>query len=262
MNKNNPIKIIFTDLDWTLFDHNQLKYIESGLSALEEARKKGIKVIICTARCYSSLTRVDAFKMIPHDGYICSGGGVAIAEGEYLYRHHLDNKMVKTLLKEFKKRKLVAQLISYNQAFLNAPENDIARVYYDNWLEYRPVVKPYKDEEITSILLFAKVGEEEFLKKYPVDTFRFFEYGLDITDVPFRKNEGVKAVLDYYGFSKDEAVAIGDDLADIDMFNEVKYSVAMGNGREEIKDKTYLVTDRIDSDGFKKALVKLGVIDE
>ena len=261
MSKNN-IKIIFTDLDWTLFDHNQLKYIESGLSSLAKAREKGIKVIICTARCYSSMTRVDAFNSIPHDGYICSGGGLAKAGDTYVYRHHLSNDMVKTLLDEFDRRDMVAQLISYNDAFLNKEENDISKIYYDNWLEYRPSVRPYNNEEVTSILLFAKENEESFLKDYPVHVFRFFEYGLDITDRPFTKSEGVKAILDYYGFKKEEAMALGDDIADIEMFNEVKYGVALGNGKQELKDKAYLVTDDIASDGVKKALIKLGVIDE
>lgn len=261
MNKSN-IKIIFTDLDWTLFDHNQLKYIDSGLRSLQKARDNGVKVIICTARCYSSMTRVDALNTIPHDGYICSGGGVAIAEGHYIYRHHLDNKLVRALLDEFAKRNMVAQLISYNGAFLNKEENDISKIYYDNWLEYRPSVKQYNDEEVTSILLFAKEGDEKFLSKYPVYVYRFFEYGLDITDRPFIKSEGVKAILDYYGFSKDEAAAFGDDIADIEMFNEVKYGVAVGNAKDELKSQAYLVTDHIADDGLEKALIKLGVIDE
>lgn len=260
--QNKNIKIIFTDLDWTLFDHNKLDYISSALEALRKARENGVKVIICTARCYSSMTIVDAFNKIPHDGYICSGGGVAKVGGKYLYRHHLDNSLVKILLNEFDQRNMVAQLISYNQAFLNKEENDISKIYYDNWLEYRPKVKPYNNEEITSILLFAKEKEEEFLKDYPVHIFRFFEYGLDITNVPFKKSEGVKAVLDYYNFTKEEAMAIGDDVADLDMFNEVKYSVAMGNAKEEIKEKCYYITNPINEDGFKNALVALGVIDE
>ncbi len=255
------IKIIFTDLDWTLFDHNQLKYIESGLKALEKARENGVKVIICTARCYSSMTRVDAFNMIPHDGYICSGGGVAYADNQYIYRHHLDNEMVKTLIKEFKDRNMVSQLIGYNQAFLTDEENDIAKIYYDNWLEYRPTVKEYDDEEITSILLFAREGEEEFLKNYPVTTFRFFEFGLDIIPCPYIKSEGVRAILDHYGFKKEEAAAFGDDIADIEMFNEVKYGVALGNGKQELKDIAYLVTDHLADNGLEHALKKLKVIE-
>ncbi|MCR4879346.1 MAG: HAD family hydrolase [Bacilli bacterium] len=260
MNKSD-IKIIFTDLDWTLFDHNQLKYIDSGLQALQKARENGVKVIICTARCYSSMTRVDAFKKIPHDGYICSGGGVAYADNQYIYRHHLDNEMVKTLIQEFKKRNMVSQLISYNQAFLTDEENDIAKIYYDNWLEYRPTVKEYNEEEITSILLFAKEGEEEFLKNYPVTTFRFFEFGLDIIPCPYIKSEGVKAILNHYGFKKEEAAAFGDDIADIEMFNEVKYGVALGNGKQELKDKAYLVTDHLADNGLEHALKKLKVIE-
>lgn len=259
MNRSN-IKIIFTDLDWTLFDHNKLAFKESGLLALQKARENGVKVIICTARCYSSMQRVDAVNVIPNDGYICSGGGLAYASGHYIYRHHLDNDLVLKLIEEFKKRNQVCQFISYNDAFLNKEEDAISKIYYDNWLECRPKPRPFNNEEITSILVFCREGEEEYLKNYPVHVYRFFEYGIDITNVPFVKSEGVKAVLDYYGFTKEEAAAFGDDIADIDMFNEVKYGVAMGNGKQELKDKAYMVTDDIDDDGLYKALKRLEVI--
>ena len=102
-NKSN-IKIIFTDLDWTLFNHEKVDYEESGLKALEEARKNGVKVIICTSRSYVSLLRVDAFNKIPHDGYICSNGAIAFAEGNYIYRHFIDNETVKKVLKGIEER--------------------------------------------------------------------------------------------------------------------------------------------------------------
>ena len=108
----------------------------------------------------------------------------------------------------------------------------------------------------------AKEGDEKFLEKYPVHIFRFCEFGLDITDRPFTKSEGVRAILEYYGYNKDEAMALGDDIADIEMFNEVKYGVAVGNAKQELKDIAYLVTDHLAEDGVKKALIKLGVIDE
>ena len=254
------IKIIFTDLDWTLFDHEKVAYKESGLKALEEARKNGVKVIICTARSYVSLVKVDAFNKIPHDGYICSNGAIAKAENDYIYRHSIDNALVKVVLKEMKERGLVGQINSYDHAFLTGEETAPAKDFYDHWLEYRPTPKEYEDEEVTSIILFAYPHEEDFLLKHNLTLFRFCDIALDINSCPHVKSEGVAKVLEYYGFSKDEAVAIGDDYADIEMFKEVKYSIAMGNGRDEVKEAAYLVTDHIDEDGLRNGLKKLNII--
>ena len=260
MNKNN-IKIIFTDLDWTLFDHDKVDYVPSALNALEEARENGVKVIICTSRSYVSLLRVDAFNRIPHDGYICSNGAVAKVENEYIYHHSIKKEYIEQILKDLKERHLVGQFNSLDHAFLNDEETPLAKAFYDTWLEYRPKVKEYEGEEITSIILFSHPGEEDFLKeKYGLTLFRFCDIALDVNSVPHVKSEGVSKVLDYYGFSKEEAMAIGDDIADIAMFKEVKYGVAMGNGKEEVKEAAYFVTKDIKEDGYHHALKELGII--
>ena len=258
-NKSN-IKIIFTDLDWTLFDHDYISYIPSALEALEKARKNGVKVIICTSRSWASLTRVDAFNKIPHDGYISSNGAIAYAENSYIYRHSISPRIMEQILVEFDKRGIVGQINSYDKAFLNAPESPLAKAFYDTWLEYRPTPKKYEGEEVTSIILFCKPHEEDFLLDYGLTLFRFCDIALDVNSRPHVKSEGVSKVLEFYGFKKEEAMAIGDDIADIAMFKEVKYGVAMGNAKEEVKSAAYLVTDDIKRDGFQKALEKLGII--
>ena len=260
MKNKNGIKIIFTDLDWTLFDHEKVAYNPSGLEALRKARENGIKVIICTSRSYVSLLRVDAFNLIPHDGYICSNGAVAKVDDTYIYRYSISEDKVRFILTGMKERGLVGQVNSYDRAFLTGEETPLAKDFYDHWLEYRPTPKEYEGEEVTSIIMFASPGEEDFLKDQDLVLFRFCDIALDVNSRPHVKSDGVSKVLEYYGFSKDEAVAIGDDYADIEMFKEVKYSIAMGNGREEVKNAAYLVADRIDNDGLAKALEELDII--
>lgn len=260
MKNKNGIKIIFTDLDWTLFNHDKVDYEQSGLKALEEARKNGIKVIICTSRSYVSLLKVDAFNLIPHDGYICSNGAIARAEGKYIYRHFIEQETALKVLEEIKERGLVGQVNSYESAYLTGEETAPAKDFYEHWLEYHPSIKEYEGEEVTSIILFAYPHEEDFLEKYNLTLFRFCDIALDINSRPHVKSEGVSKVLDFYGFKKEEAVAIGDDIADIEMFKEVKYSIAMGNGKEEVKNAAYLVADHIANDGLMKALKELDVI--
>ena len=166
------------------------------------------------------------------------------------------------LLDEFKARNYVAQITCQRKAYLSKPEDDMSKIYYDNWLECRPTPKEYEDEEVTSMLLFLKEGDESFLSSYNVTIHRFFEFGIDITPFPYLKKEGVEAVLSHYGYSKDNAAAFGDDIADIDMFNAVTYSVAMGNGKPEAKEAAYMVTEPLYEDGLLKALIRLGVLDE
>ena len=257
---NDKIKIIFVDIDWTLFDHNILKYHQSGLDALEKARRNGVKVIICSARCYSSFTHVKALDVIPHDGYICSCGGIAYAEGEYVYRQRIETELAKTFIDRASKLNYELQIIGPTYSFLTMPENDLATEYYKFWYEYHPSVKAYEGEEVTSIVLFCRGNEEDQFRDLPLHFYRFYDSGVDVTQAPYIKSTGIKAILNYYGFSKEDAMAIGDDIADIEMFNEVGTSIAMGNGKDEAKAVATYVTDNIDSDGLEKGLKYFNII--
>ena len=114
---NSDIKIVFTDLDWTLFDHNILDYQKSAIKTIKKLRKRGIKVILNTARCYSSLLTVDAFNKIPHDGYICSNGGIAFVDNKYLYKESLSPDLVKDIIDFANKENYLLQLISKLDSF-------------------------------------------------------------------------------------------------------------------------------------------------
>lgn len=259
MNSSN-IKILFVDIDWTLFDHNTLTYPASGLKALEKARENGVKIIICSARHYMSFFHLDALNKIPHDGYICSGGGIAYADGKYIYRQSIEKGLAKDFIERATRLNYELQIIGPDYSYLTMPENDLAKGYYQYWYEYHPPVHEYDGREITSILLFCKEGEEKQFSDFPFHFFRFYDAGVDVTETPYLKSTGIKAVLDYYGFKKEEAMGIGDDYPDIEMFNEVGTSIAMGNGKDEVKKVATFVTDPIDQDGLEKGLKHFEII--
>ena len=60
--------------------------------------------------------------------------------------------------------------------------------------------------------------------------------------------------------NKNEAMAFGDDINDIPMFEKVRYGICMGNGKEEAKKEAFFVTDNIENDGLYKALKHFEVI--
>ena len=258
--KKPNIKILFVDIDWTLFDHNVLAYPESGLKALAKARENGIKVIICSARHYMSFFHLDALERIPHDGYICSGGGIAYAEGQYVYRQFIEKELAQKFVDRANELNYELQIIGPDYSYLTMPENELASAYYKFWYEYHPEVHEYDGREVTSILLFCNEGEEKQFMDLPLHFFRFYDSGVDVTENPYLKSTGIRAILDFYGFKKSEAAGIGDDIPDIEMFNEVGISIAMGNGKDEVKKAASYVTDTIENDGLEKGLKHFGII--
>ena len=82
---SSPFKIVFFDIDWTLYDHKNHCWPASTLSAIKELKAEGIKAVLCTARPFHSLNQFGVNNLgIDWDGYVSSAGGVAYADHQYL----------------------------------------------------------------------------------------------------------------------------------------------------------------------------------
>ena len=138
--------------------------------------------------------------------------------------------------------------------------NDNIKSLFDTYPEDIPPIEDYHNQETVEICLFAPKEYDEIIhKELPKDYiyFRYHDFGVDIAPLPHNKGDAVKVVLEKLNISKENAMAIGDDLQDISMFNEVKYAVAMGNGKEETINSATHITKHIDKHGVKHIIKKL-----
>ena len=79
---------------------------------------------------------------------------------------------------------------------------------------------------------------------------------LDIMDKSVNKGNAINALMQTYKWNQDNLMAFGDSLNDIDMFEHVKYSIAMGNGMDVIKEKAWDITTSNDENGITLAIKK------
>ena len=70
------------------------------------------------------------------------------------------------------------------------------------------------------------------------------------------KVDGIRKVIELFNYKHENTYAIGDADNDIKMFEEVNYSIAMGNGSTKAKEAASYITDNIENDGFSKGLRK------
>ncbi len=75
------------------------------------------------------------------------------------------------------------------------------------------------------------------------------------------KGRAVKSVLDYYGFSKQEAIAFGDGRNDIEMLGAVGMGIAMGNAGDEVKAIADAICKNVEDDGIYYYCVGNGLIE-
>jgi hypothetical protein len=173
-------------------------------------------------------------------------------------------ELVRKVCEVAKKRNIVIQFVSEYERWISAPINDDAQHYFDVFFEKIPEIRGYSGENVSGVLLFCQEDQDNAIAKeinYPgLDVFRLFPYAIDIREHLIQKSDGIKKVLEYLNLKKEDALALGDDIQDIPMFELCKYSVAMANGNPKAKEAALHTTSHIDRHGVKRALKHFKVI--
>jgi Cof subfamily protein (haloacid dehalogenase superfamily) len=251
------IKIVFFDIDWTLYDHKNQVWVPSAIEAIKKLQQKGLKVILSTARPFDSLKKFGALNLgVKWDGYIACAGGVAVAEGKTLYKALINDGNCRAVISKCEKLGLALELVGPLERKLLTPETQYMSDYYK---AFRDVVSPrgvYEGDEVISFLLFAPSSyDDEFARDIPsLHFFRFFDCGVDVMQDPHEKGPGIDLILKHFGLKKEEALGFGDDTQDLSMAEHVGHFVCMGNGKDELKAKSEYVTAPVWEDGVYKGL--------
>ncbi len=258
----NDIKIIFVDIDWTIFDHSKKpsKFDKSSILALRRVQKKGVVVFLCTARPYHSVEQIRILKLFKPDGIIVANGGLIIYKDEIIYEAKMNQKEFEDLCDLASSLQVNVEGIRPYSCFIIAPKDKAMENLFGTYPEQIPPVEDYHNQEVIGCTLFAYKDLDEIIRpKLPKDFYyyRYHDYGVDVASIPHIKGDAIKIVLDKLNISKNNAMAIGDDYQDISMFENVEYSVAMENGKEEVKEAAKYITKTVTKHGVKHILKEL-----
>lgn len=120
------------------------------------------------------------------------------------------------------------------------------RYIIDDMLEIDRVDAIYK-----IYIAIPKEDEEKLTTKELIGHLRFEpEY---LMFQPDNKRAGIIKMMEHLGADIKDVVVFGDDYNDMDMFCKDWFSIAMGNGCQDLKDIANYVTDTNVNDGIKKA---------
>ena len=254
---NSPFKIVFFDIDWTLYDHKNHCWPESALLSVKALQKEGIKVVLCTARPFHSMDKFGANNLgIVWDGYISSAGGVAFADGQYLRKSLMKKEDILAFISAVKERNLTMELVEPVERKLLFRQTYSSRQFYGVYHEVVPPRGSYEGEEVVGINFFAaKKRDVEMQKLFPQLVYsRYFDYAVDVMPTMHLKGEAVADVLRHYGYKKEESLGFGDDLQDISLADAVGQFVCMGNGKDEVKKHATFVTTPVWDNGVLQGL--------
>lgn len=253
-------KIIFVDIDWTILNHRIHDWDYYSIDVLKLAQKKGILVYLCTARPYDSIVHTGLLDFFTPNGIICTNGGVTFINDECFFSNNIPIDIVKKTEEVARNNNLVVEMSSIRGRYFTDSANKWVDEYFKSYAETIPPVIQNKADEVSAMLLFApEFMDEKLIKELPPEIryYRFDLYGVDLCYYGNTKGVAINRVLEHLHIHKNEAIGCGDDYGDIPMFESVGTSIALGNGKEEVKQKATYVSDLIDNNGLGKLLEQL-----
>lgn len=276
-------KIVFLDVDGTLIDY-RLQMPKSAQRAVEEARKNGHIVYICTG---CSKAEIEYYHWtLELDGMIGGNGAYVENGNEVLLHKSLSPQQCAAVVDWLKERELPIILEANSgmyasddlksekgrNAFLayskGKGNTDPSNYDWDKrWGKYVWGQSLYRDDvNKISFVMDSYQDHLDSAKQFPDlvantwggkgEAALFGDLGVKGID----KAYAIELVLKHHNMTKEDAISFGDAKIDLSMFEACGYNVAMGNGGPEIKEAADYITDDINDDGLYNAFKKIGLI--
>lgn len=261
MVKDMDRKIVFFDIDGTLLDRDK-RLVPSAKLAIEKLKKNGIFVAIATGRAPFMFKELRSELGI--DSYVSFNGQYVVFENDVIYKNALNKQTILALLEKSKSRNHPLVFMSENEMRANVRNHPYITTGMNSLKFDHPQYDPLflNNYEIYQSLLFCTIGEDEqYIKGFPDLRFiRWHEVSTDVLPSGGSKAEGIKKMIERLGIQRENTVAFGDGLNDMEMLDFVGTGIAMGNARDEVKKKADEVTNDVSEHGIKHGLEKIGLL--
>lgn len=261
--------LLLIDVDGTLTGRNN-KVPQSAKKAIKEVRDKGHLVYLVTGRALAEI--YDDIKETGYDGII-GGNGSYIQCGDKMLKHiTMDIEVQDAVLKWLDDNHINYYLecnsglycnLSFPERMNQMAKNDKA---FDTFFPGMIVGKKARDINKISFILDdikqLKEAKEKFSALCKVSSWGVFskdecgEFGIPGID----KISAINQLLKYLNIDLDHTIAFGDNDVDIEMLKKSYIGIAMGNGRDLVKEAADYITADVDDDGLYKAIKEIGLI--
>lgn len=260
------IKLIAFDLDGTLLNEDR-ELSENNIKAIKKVLKKNIKIVIATGRPYAGFRRfLIELGILGENNYSITNTGSIIRKntdnGNILVNamNLNDYLFIKNLTKNYENLQVAFYTDDYlyideqtpNEAFIH--DKNILKMETRNILDYgnEPIcrINVMGEKELLDYFQKEKLSilEEKF------STMRNETFSFEILNKNSSKGKALEFLSDHLNIERDQVMAFGDNMNDIEMIEHAGVSVAMENGKNELKSKAKYVAKSNSDDGVAKFL--------
>ncbi|MSE04748.1 sugar-phosphatase (plasmid) [Lactobacillus salivarius] len=268
------IKLIAIDIDGTLVNSKK-KLTQEVKTAIKEAKRQGIKVVICTGRPLPGVKKL--LKELELDNQddqyvICFGGNVIeTTSGKTLYQKGISYEDFVDLEAIARKKNLHFQVISLDRIYTSNRDIGYYTLYEANLVSMGISYRTPEEMKNIPMVKGMFIDEPETLDTAIADRtyFESLEKRLEFTKTAafyyeaytkgINKGTALNKLCDILGLTADNVMAIGDEENDIPMLKFAKTAVAMGNAVAKVKEVANEITEDNDHDGVGKAITRLAL---
>ena len=245
------VKIIFFDIDGTLFDLHTKIISEKTIETLKCLQSKGIKICIATGRAPISLPE---FNEIEFDAYLTFNGSLCYDASRVIFNNPIKSRDVEQIIKNATDLGRPVAVATKDRLGANGEDEDLAE-YYSFANQKLAVIEDYEEickEHVYQLMIGCRKSDYAALLKDVIDAriTAWWDHAVDIIPADGGKGKGVQKVLEAYGIDKSDALAFGDGDNDIEMLQAVGTGVAMGNASSRLKMIANEVCGCVSEDGI------------
>lgn len=247
------LDLIAIDLDGTLLTDEKRIPIEN-LKAIRQVQTAGYQIVIATGRSSNGVRRFIDQIDFAEDNLLILNNGASIhktdADLSVLVEHHLNEQQLKDMVRLVEESRLPVELVALdlNNFYLvsNTPVSDIVKKDADTLATPITVVNQTELFAMDGILKGLVYGEPKLLDEFE-NYARYTDWFNHLTIVRsqppiielllpgINKAYALKQLCQQQGLDMSRVMAIGDEMNDIEMLEEVGYSVAMGQASNAVK---------------------------
>lgn len=260
-------KLIAIDLDDTLLNENN-EISKGNLEALNYAKCKGIKIVICTGRTTKSVEKytyqIDGYN---EEDYIIVFNGAVITSntGRIIFRKTINKDLLDQLIDIGRNENVAIQIYDDHQFYVEGYTQEVED--YEKNIGLKSVsIKDLKEKEMTIKLLYNSNNISKLLKiketianELGNKVFAFFSKPnyLEVLTNEANKGLAVEFLASHLKINKEETIAIGDSENDIYMIQYAGIGVCMKNGRDAVKKTAdYITKNNNNEDGVAEVIYK------
>jgi hypothetical protein len=258
------IKLVVSDMDGTLLNSKH-EVSPQFLRIFKDLQEQEIKFAVASGRQYYSLReRMDEIKdeLI----YIAENGAIVIQHEQELHVVPMQKEIVHELIQEVRKlENKYLILCGREQAYIESTAPEFMEPFLNHYEKYKVVddLMEVEDDLFLKFTICDLSGAEKnslpYLKHFEdrLQVKLSGEIWIDFNHKEAQKGNALIAVQEQMNIKKEETVAFGDYLNDLELFEHSGYSYAMQNAHKKVKAVATHHAGSNDELGVEKVLEEL-----